>query len=737
MSTNSKDSFPYLNFEKYVSRSAVLPLNFFFELTDETFISNEKFKSILENSQILKAIFLASPSYFNVLEEWKKRKMPTSKKSDQRIKRTLVKYLTRMSTRCTPFGIFAGCSSGSFANQTDISLAHYSNHVEKLRIDYSLLTDIWKKSIRKDNTNWKPNKSLYKTGNHWRYFNFDEVKGYRSFTIEAAAASDELEMVINESKNGVSSNKLIDLLISRGHNKDEARNYIESIQERNILEPEFYPSLLDDDFQKQILKKYELSKTINNEIFKEFLKIKTTDNYSLLDLKNIHKKLFEVSQKKENQPTIHCDLFIKSEKNQLSYKILYSIISAFKLLNKISDSSNTNIKNFNEKFRERYGYQEKSLLEVLDKDMGIGYPVNQPEITEFGTKYFISNKETVTHLKWDKTTAILNNKIFEAIHNQEYSITIEDKDFSDFDSNWSDLPDTLFTKIEVLENSGKTYISLDSFNGRTASSIISRFAYGDHEIDNLLKEICFKEQELNPNSEVSEVFHLSNSKIGNVSQRPLHREYEISFFSRPSNPDKEINLSDIVIGINSNKVYLKNRINNKRIIPYLSSPHNTINSSLPVYRFLSLLGNSTARNRINFDLGSLNSIYKFLPRVIYKNIILSKARWIINTIEDVTICDLKDKDNSLLHITKWRKKRKIPKYVSIVEGDNSMVINLENKDSVDLLIDFFKKHKWVLLEEFLHNNDSPIKNKSGEGFANEFVVCFYKKRKDEENISTR
>ena len=58
----------------------------------------------------------------------------------KRVLLSIFKYISRMSTRCTPFGLFAGCGLGKFANETRLSVS--SEYSRKTRLDMSFLCSL-------------------------------------------------------------------------------------------------------------------------------------------------------------------------------------------------------------------------------------------------------------------------------------------------------------------------------------------------------------------------------------------------------------------------------------------------------------------------------------------------------------------------------------------------------------------------------------------------------------------
>ena len=142
---------------------------------------------------------------------------------------------------------------------------------------------------------------------------------------------------------------------------------------------------------------------------------------------------------------------------------------------------------------------------------------------------------------------------------------------------------------------------------------------------------------------------------------------------------------------------------------------------MPVYHFLCDYQNQNLKPSLSFSWGSLAQIYDFLPRVEYQNIILSKARWKIDR-EHIhyleSLFQSHEKDVLLQKVEEWRKFKQIPQWIQWVKGDNTLAVNFENYDLIQMFLSSIKNEKEIILEEFLHNDQSD--------HINQFIFPLYK-----------
>lgn len=121
---------------------------------------------------------------------------------------------------------------------------------------------------------------------------------------------------------------------------------------------------------------------------------------------------------------------------------------------------------------------------------------------------------------------------------------------------------------------------------------------------------------------------------------------------------------------------------NKQIIPKLTNAHNYSMNAMPVYNFLCDLQTENQRTFFKINWSNMTKDYPFLPRLKYKNVILSLARWLIK-IEDLKFCI---SDGNIEKITMWRLKQVMPQYLFMPDGDNEFFVDMENLLSIKVCL---------------------------------------------------
>jgi hypothetical protein len=159
----------------------------------------------------------------------------------------------------------------------------------------------------------------------------------------------------------------------------------------------------------------------------------------------------------------------------------------------------------------------------------------------------------------------------------------------------------------------------------------------------------------------------------------------------------------------------------------MSTAHNYSGQNpMPVYHFLCDLQHQNGRTGLGFFWNETAQQLDYLPRVVYKNCILSQARWTVREKEIKAFIGIKEESELLTKINEWRMERNIPDIVLLADGDNELYVDFNHPLSIHALLSVVKKRPSFYLEEFLFNPETAVV-KGPEGiFTNEFIFAFYR-----------
>lgn len=724
--------FPYIFFNEYVFRTPTFShQNFIRQLTDDH-LSDQAFNDICSDSAFQEAIYLASPDLYNELSQHLAAAVKVH--PNQRFRNSIIKYYSRMSSRCTPFGLFAAVGIGKFTID-ELQPCSQNTILRDTKLDMLFLASLAKtlesKKDIKEKLLYFPNNSIYKVGKRIRYVEYNFVSNRREYIISSAELTEELSEIIQFSKNGKTIKEILSVFAGPEITYDEATQFVDELIENQILVSMLEPNVSGKDYLDSIIsvlrsidakKELQILLEIKNSLNNVDQSIRNTRQaYEVIE--DLIKTLVTDYDKKYIfQTDSYIDADSSLPKNQQK-----DIERAIHFLNKITaNHPEIYLENFKKQFSERFDAQEIPLSYLMDTEIGIGYgPFTSQGIHEYLDDISISSKKKEKqnfHCILSPFQMLLNEKVQDALRNNSFSITISDQDLHELHENWHDLPPTISVMAEYLsvENSRKLFIS--SCGGSSATHLLGRFCSEKSNVHLFTKEIAEKEEEWQQDYIVAEIIHLPESRIGNVIRRPHLRNYEIPYLAQSVLPEsQQIPIEDLLVSVKDDQVVLRSKKLNRKVMPYLSNAHNYGNNTLPLYNFLCDLQAQGCRKALYFDWGGLGTLYKFLPRVEYENIVVSKAQWKISQKDILSIEHLMDNAGVLLEeFRTWRNLQRIPQWVQWVKSDHILPFNLENYDMIKLFLTTVRSEKSIQIEEYLYDRN--------DEFKREFIFALHRKK---------
>lgn len=731
----------YQPFNKYILRTPIGPIN-------KLEASKTDLNTFAKDAVFLQSIRLASPSLYQQFLKWITGS--STKINETRLYHSLLKYYIRSNTRCTPFGLFAGLCIGTISDETKIVLDDLKNYLPHTRLDMNylcgIIQELEKEPAIRAQLTYFPNNSLYELGKKLRYIEYYYVNNKRQHQISGTQNDEYLQAVLKKAKKGASIETLSKLLIGDGISYEDACNYISILIDHQVLISELQPVVTGKElhnFLIQKLKKLSLPSSqilhILNSVTEKLNLIDQTDlGEDLNSYSEISNELKQLPIPFEEKFLFQTDLILSASHNTIGNEVLENIQKALEVLNKLSiPPASNNLSAFKSAFIKRYEDREVPLVEVMDTESGIGFLQNNTTISGDDTPLVDDllipnpeNKNQTSTIQWDRTQRLLLRKYVDALKENAAVIEIEEDDLKDFEANWEDLPATISVMTEIVKEKNKNpKVIIGSVGGSSAVNLLGRFAHADASLKDFIAEIVQKETALQPEVELVEIVHLPESRVGNILARPVFRKYEIPYLAQSSVEEAfQLNLDDLMISVQQNKIILRSKKLDKEIKPHLSNAHNYLTGVLPAYQFLASLQYQDRRRHLNINWNFFEQEFRYIPRVVYKNTILALATWIIEKEMLNELFNIKEEDQLVKGFQEIKRKNKIPKDVVLVDGDNKLYIDTEQPSSIKLLLSIVKNRGGFKLQEYLFpaKTDALVKDQKGNQFTNQVIFSFYK-----------
>jgi len=717
---------------KLVVRTPNLPISLLKE--------NEFDLNILVNDPVfMEAVFIASPVLHEEVAKYKTGKM-TELKDISKLSLSLYKYYSRMSTRCTPFGLFSGCAVADWsANDTQLQMSTQKERHTRIDMLFlcSLCNNIGNVPFIKDRLIYFTNNTVYSIGEENRYIEYKASVNRRRYLISAFQKDELMDAIVNHAMQGVLYRELCTYLERLAEvSAEESRLFLDELIENQILVSNIEPVITGEEMLDRVIsilfginqpEHPQITQIIN--ILKALSdKLSIIDNCTSPDInsyKELEAMIAQLNIPFDPTKLFQVDSFSLLKDRQLSVTLQNEIIDGLDTLNQFNKVTQySQLESFITKFQERYGEQEVPLLEVMDNETGIVYgDGSSVAVTPLLEGISLARKNpTDFNVRWSLIDSYLMDRVMDAIRNGNSFVELEDQAGPKNPAGWSKLPPSFGFTFKLLEEGG---ILIDNVGGSSGINMLGRFAHGNTEIHHIIDELVAIEESQNKDIIMAEVVFLPESRTGNVLLHPSFRKYEIPFLTHSAVANEnQIMLCDIMVCVQQQKVILRSKKYNKQIIPRISTAHNwNASSSLPIYRFLGDLQLQGLQQGIFFNWGNIEKQLKYLPRVKYKNIVFKQAQWKLGSADLKPL--LSGSDPLEDRIADFRNKWNMPRYVVLADGDNELFIDLENPH--DYWLSVFKKRPSVFLKEFLLPATSGgVSDELGQIFNHQILGFLYK-----------
>ena len=682
----------------------------------------------------------------------------------------LTRYHLRMATRATPFGFFAGCGITEWNEQIQINTQQAKFHT---RLDHLVLHQLAHQLLSlpaiQTRLRYVPNGSRYPLHDELRYVEYTLTNHKRDYKLSAVAAADPLNTVLDYSRSGAHVADLV-AHVARTYAVDpaEAEAYGQELIASQLLVSELEPAITGEEYLPRLIRwmaaleqtegdhegvaeVLALLRDVDQRLARIKEGITTVIEQGPRIVEQLRPWLPELTEDKLFQvDTIFPPLAPATPPESSENTEAEQLAEAIDVLNRLTPPApHPSLTRFAERFAVRYEDREVPLAEVLDAETGVDYLHEAPTtLSPLVEEIILPEADEEQTFTWNKREQWRWNLLQDALYHRQSTVELTDELLKDFTATEDDLPPSLsvmFRRVEGdhrgadhrgADHRNADQLYLDSVGGVSATNLINRFAHADPNIHRLVQDLCDQEQQHNPEVILAEIVHLPESRVGNIMFHPTSRAYEIPYLATPTVDEAhQLPLSDLRVSVRGGRVILRSARLDKEIIPRLSTAHNHSLSELAVYRFLCDLQGQGLRSYLSFGWGPLAARYKFLPRVVYKNVILHPATWQLTAADLAPLKVAKEADFFRAFqdfCTTW----KLPRRWVLADGDNELFVDSEQPLTVEAWWDLAKRREELVIKEFFAPAEGAVVNERGEAHAHQLVASWIKQTATYQSTNT-
>lgn len=684
---------------------------------------------LFQNSPFGQAVYLASPTLFAALEAYDKR---APEKARQKILFSAYKYLIRMCSRATPFGIFSVTSAGVFSRTTKLAGPAISPVSTALMLKMSVLERIasWleKHQDVASRTRYLPSSSLYRTRETLRFIDSQPNGGIAGPVLSEIDRSTELDKLLESAQQPATRGELTEAL-AQLLSQDKAAVLVKAAIEAGVLVSGLSANITGDDFQNRVLLALQAEAAICPEAGKLYALIcGLCKDPSLRSLKETTTALAGYFPELSGKTLFRAQLIAPGGKAKLGKAVISRIASDFNAVIGLLQQRNidpTPLEELKVKFGLRYGSSQVPLCELMESDIGLRYAGLAASEARILEKLDFNWQAPPASAAVTVTGQIKQRIIEQALARQLYCVHVQESDLKELKVQPA-RSSGHFLLGEILATSGKNIdrgyfeFYLKAAGGESGLELMARFAQHDPALEAQLQKATRQIWGDEQRHLHAEIAHIPDAEIASVLARPHLYPYEIPYLSQSTLPESnQIPISDVLVSVAADgEMILTSKRLGKRIIPHNTTAHN-YGRGLPVYQLLSDLAHQHSPV-ISWSWEHLET-FTFLPRVVYGNLILCAARWKLAGKTRKKVLD------SLRSDPLWqrlRKEMRIPRFIQICQGDNLLLIDCQNHFARALLGKELEKSGQLQIQECLQTNRfHPVKGKEGK-FCHELLLAF-------------
>ncbi len=652
----------------------------------------------IANPVLQEAILVGSPDLFQSLPTWLQE--PSSKKGRQ-VAKNVLRYLVRMTTRPTPFGIFAGVSRGHLGPAMNLRIGSLEQNRKRTRLDMQWLLYIVRRLEQQPEVlphlRFYTNTMSFVSGGRLYLPGVDSYGQAESEKTVSVRANPLVLSTLALARHGASLAEMKQHIWEKRPNLSEKQidGFLTGLRQQGALLSNLRPPLTSTSPVRYVLS--QLPDVPGCEEARAQLRkmLQLAETYDALPLGEgsaIFQELYRATEiidaEAKIKSTLEVDMATACESSLFSHAVAGEVARAAEALLRVSTAplQFEHLSTYRREFLERYGEgREVPVLELLDEDIGLGAPPlyqHPPRDRQAATP---------SAPQYPERNAALLALAATALRDGQREVPLDEAMLKRLEAreNWQDiLPASLELYVfisaptrEAIDRGEYQLVIGPRIGDFPAGRSFGRFCdvMGEDTIADV-RRLLQEDEARQPERLFAELVYLpSHGHAANVAIRPAFRQYEVVIAASPGVPRANtLPLDDLVVGVRGDRFYLRSlarnaeiRISNTHLLNYTMAPN--------ICRFLTEICSEGTPPMMPFDWGHANAL-PFLPRLRVGRVVLTAARWLL-PVELIGAEESKTRPTLAewyRRLQQWRQQWRVPRYMYLVEADNRLLLDLEN-----------------------------------------------------------
>jgi len=700
--------------------------------------SRARLRALVDDPLVREAIFLASAGLASEIERW--REAPGSPRG-RRIERALVGYVTRMATRATPFGAFAGVGVGRIGGRgggsTSIAVGAAAEHRRRTRLGGAMLWQIVgrleESAAARPRLRYHPNSSVFRVAGSVRYTEArpgpDGAIQYQMVSVEDTPL---VAAALDRARGGRRLDHLARDLVGLGHaTEEELGRFVGDLVDAQLLRSELSLALTGAGGLAEL----ERALIAGGLADAAGSIAAIAEDLAAIDAAGLGASPARYAAARSRiDPLIgggaasgragnwlHVDVGARVT-GLLGREDADEIARAVEVLRALTrHPPHRRLDELRRAFEARWGEAEVPLPIAIDEDLGVGY--GTPTAPQGGASPllaglpFRSAKEAPI-LAWEAREGWLMERFARAIAAGEREVVIEPAEASGAATTRpARLADACAVRARIAASGA---ILLEEIEGPSGARLLGRFCDVDPEVLALVRDHLAAEEALDPDAVFAELVYLGAARAADVVARPALRDTEIVYLGRGTAP-VQLGLDDLLVSVRRGRVVLRSRQLDRRVMPRLTSSHHARGLGLPAYRFLAGLQDQDSA-AVMWKWGAFNDA-PFLPRLRVGRVVLARAGWKIDEREALELRAARGSDLAAFDAMRaLAGRRGLPRHVVLSVFRQELFADLEDPlHAIALAATLAGRGGGRLLEAFPAADDLAARGPDG-GHASEVVL---------------